>query len=314
MSIIKIEDIAHVRFSAPNLEEMRDFLVEFGLQALPVEDDVLYARGSGSAPFLHATSLGPPSFQAIGLRAESIDDLERLAASEGKEVEDFAAPGGGKVVRMSDPDGRKVEVVAGQAQVEHRPLTAEPLRNSVHARSRLRTNVRVPKGPANVVRLGHAVFCVRDFRSAEQWYKSRFGFLTSDEVEAAPGEAIGAFLRCDRGDVPTDHHTLFLVQTPDAPSFDHAAFEVESLDDLMRGHSHLHMAKRTPAWGIGRHVLGSQIFDYWKDPWGHQVEHWTDGDLFTAEDGPHQVSLPELMGVQWGPVHPMLANTQGKNS
>jgi catechol 2,3-dioxygenase-like lactoylglutathione lyase family enzyme len=314
MSIIKIEDIAHVRFSAPNLEEMRDFLVEFGLRPLPVEKDVLYARGSGPAPFLHATSLGPPSFEAIGLRAESIADLERLAASARTGVEDFAAPGGGKVVRLSDPDGRKVEVVAGQTQVEHIPLTAEPSRNSAHARSRLRTSVRVLEGPASAVRLGHTVFCVRDFRSAEEWYKSRFGFLTSDEVEAVPGAAIGAFLRCDRGDVPTDHHTLFLIQTPDAPSFDHAAFEVASFDDLMRGHCHLQKAKRTPAWGIGRHVLGSQIFDYWKDPWGHQLEHWTDGDLFTAEDGSHQVSLQELMGVQWGPVHPMLANTQGKNS
>jgi catechol 2,3-dioxygenase-like lactoylglutathione lyase family enzyme len=314
MSIIKIEDIAHVRFSAPNLEEMRRFLVEFGVQPLPLEGDVLYARGSGPTPFLHATSLGPPSFDAIGLRAQSIGDLERLATTERVQVEDFAAPGGGKVVRLKDPDGRNVEIVADQTQVEHTPLNAEPSRNSVHSRSRFRSSVRIPEGPASVVRLGHAVFCVRDFRSAAEWYKSRFGFLTSDEVEATPGAAIGAFLRCDRGDVPTDHHTLFLIQTPDAPSFDHAAFEVASFDDLMRGHSHLHRAKRTPAWGIGRHVLGSQIFDYWRDPWGHQLEHWTDGDLFTAADGSHQVSLQELLGVQWGPVHPVLANTQGKHS
>ena len=29
-------------------------------------------------------------------------------------------------------------------------------------------------------------------------------------------------------------------------------------------------------------MLGSQIFDYWRDPWGHTVEHWTDGDLLDA--------------------------------
>lgn len=314
MSIIKIEDIAYVRFSAPDLKEMCRFLVEFGLHPLPLEDNVLYARGSGPAPFLHATSLGPPSFEGLGLRAESIGDLERLAAAESVQMEDLAAPGGGKVVRLIDPDGRRVEIVAGQTPVEILPLNVEPSRNSTHARSRLRTSVRVQQGPASVVRLGHAVLCVRDFRAAEDWYKSRFGFMTSDEVETAPGTAIGAFLRCDRGDVPTDHHTLFLVQTPDAPSFNHAAFEVASFDDLMRGHSHLIQAKRTPAWGVGRHVLGSQIFDYWKDPWGHELEHWTDGDLFTAADPSHQVTLQELLGVQWGPVHPMIANAQGKNS
>ncbi|MBV9540513.1 MAG: VOC family protein, partial [Alphaproteobacteria bacterium] len=135
---------------------------------------------------------------------------------------------------------------------------------------------------------------------------SRFGFITSDEIEAAPGMAIGAFLRCDRGNTPTDHHTLFLLQSPaGAPRFNHAAFEVVDFDDLMLGHTHLKRAKRTPAWGVGRHILGSQIFDYWKDPWGNELEHWTDGDLFTAADGSNKTTFKDLLGVQWGPAHPM---------
>ena len=46
------------------------------------------------------------------------------------------------------------------------------------------------------------------------------------------------------------------------------------------------------AWGIGRHILGSQIFDYWQDPWGDKHEHYCDGDLFTADQptGVHPVS------------------------
>ena len=36
-------------------------------------------------------------------------------------------------------------------------------------------------------------------------------------------------------------------------------------------------------WGIGRHILGSQLFDYWHDPDGCQFEHYADGDLFTAD-------------------------------
>jgi catechol 2,3-dioxygenase-like lactoylglutathione lyase family enzyme len=314
MSIIKIEDIAHVRFRAPDLDEMRRFLVEFGMQPLSLEGEVLYARGSGQAPFLHSTSIGPPAFEAIGLRAKSVSDLESLAAAEHVSVEAHKAPGGGQIVRLRDPDGRSVEVVAGQESAHPGTLPAEAARNSAHARARLRSSVRVSDGPATVVRLGHAVFGVSNFRLVEQWYKSRFGLLTSDEVRTETGEAIGAFLRCDLGDVPTDHHTLFLIQTPDAPNFNHAAFEVAGFDDLMRGHGHLRRAQRKPAWGIGRHILGSQIFDYWKDPWGHELEHWTDGDLLIAADGAHEVTLQELMGVQWGPLHPMIADTQGKHS
>jgi catechol-2,3-dioxygenase len=155
---------------------------------------------------------------------------------------------------------------------------------------------------------------VRDFRASEQWYKARFGFITSDEIEMAPGMALGAFMRCDRGDALTDHHTLFLLQTPTAPGFNHAAFEVASLDDLMRGHTHLKRGKHCQVWGVGRHILGSQIFDYWKDPWGHELEHWTDGDLFIAADGSNKATVQDLLAVQWGPLHPMVAAAQGSDS
>ena len=84
----------------------------------------------------------------------------------------------------------------------------------------------------------------------------------------------------------------------------HAAFEVVDYDDLMCGHNHLKAANRTPAWGVGRHILGSQIFDYWRDPWGNELEHWTDGDLFAVADGSHKATLQDLLGVQWGQAFP----------
>jgi catechol 2,3-dioxygenase-like lactoylglutathione lyase family enzyme len=311
MSLIKIADIAHVRFTAPDLAEMRAFQEEFGLRPVASPEGVLYARGTGTAPFLHAASQGEPGFAALGLRADSLADLEILAKAEGVAVENFDAPGGGQVVRLRDPDGNLVEVVAGQTPAAPLPLQAETPRNTALAHERLGRPVRLGAGPAHVARLGHAVLNVADFRASEAWYKSRFGLITSDEIEAAPGVAIGAFLRCDRGDQPTDHHTLFLLQLPTGPGFNHAAFEVAGMDDLMLGHAHLKAAGRRPAWGVGRHILGSQIFDYWKDPWGHELEHWTDGDLFTAADASHTASFAELLGVQWGPLHPMMAGAAG---
>jgi hypothetical protein len=58
------------------------------------------------------------------------------------------------------------------------------------------------------------------------------------------------------------------------------------------------------AWGIGRHVLGSQIFDYWQDPWGEKHERYCDGDLFTADHpvGVHAVSREAMS--QWGQPMP----------
>ena len=306
MPIIKIDDIAHVRFSAPDLHKMRLFLEDFGISCWEVGGR-LYGKGSDGTPFLHVTERGAPKFLAVGFRAESLADLEKLATAEGVTVEDLNEPGGGKIVRLTDPDGYGVEIVAEQAMGAASFNFSDPPRNTAASKPRFRSTVRLEVAPAHVRRIGHAVLKVRNFRTSEKWYKERFGFLTSDEVEAAEDVPLGAFMRCDRGDNPADHHTLFLAELPGALGLLHAAFEVANLDDLMLGHRHLAARKRKAAWGVGRHIMGSQIFDYWKDPFGNELEHWTDGDLFTAADPPQKQPMSALLAVQWGSPHPMFA-------
>lgn len=304
---IKIEDIAYVRFAAPDLSKMQSFLDDFGLVSEIQDDGCLYARGRDGVPFNHVTERGSPKFKALGLRAESVDDLKKLAASEDAPLEKLHTPGGGYVLRLTDPDGFLVEIVADQTRIAKTAPPKDPVKNSASKKSRKRTALRLQPGPSHVMRLGHCVLNVSDFRQSERWYKDRFGFITSDEIEVNGTEALGAFMRCDRGDQPTDHHTLFLAQLPGKPAFMHAAFEVANLDDLMLGHAYLKSRKRKSAWGVGRHILGSQIFDYWRDPWGHELEHWTDGDLFTAKDGSNTAPFAQLLAVQWGMENPMMS-------
>lgn len=304
MNTIKVDDIAFVRFRAPDLAKMKAFLEDFGLVEAAREDKRLFMRGAGGAPFLHATELGEPGFAGIAFRANSRADLEALGEREKVEVEPLDAPGGGLVVRLSDPDGFRVEVVAEQKNGPALAFAPRAPWNEAGAHPRLRNVKRVEAGASHVVRLGHCVLNVANFKTSEAWYKERFGLITSDAIELKPGVPIGAFLRCDRGDKPADHHTLFLIQSPKGPGFNHAAFEVRDLDDLMSGHTHLKTRGAQAEWGVGRHILGSQVFDYWRDPHGHTLEHWTDGDLFTAADGSRTATLPELLGVQWGPPPP----------
>ena len=304
MSTIKIEDVAFVRFRAPDLSAMRAFLEDFGLRMVEAGRARLVARGAGPGPVLHVTEKGEPGFAGVAFQASSAADLEKLAISENAPVEELDLPGGGLVVRLADPDGHRVEVVTGQVGFRPLSLPAPQPWNSAVAHNRLRRGKRVKGGAAHVVRLGHVVLNVSDFRASERWYKDRFGFITSDEIQVSPQFTLGAFLRCDRGSTPTNHHTLFLAQSPKGPGFNHAAFEVADLDDLMLGHQRLKEKGRHAEWGVGRHILGSQVFDYWRDPWGHTLEHWTDGDLFTAADGSNVATLQDLLGVQWGPAAP----------
>lgn len=304
MSGIKIEDIAFVGFRAPDLDRMRSFMEDFGGAVVEQTEQRLFVRGYSDAPFVHMTELGDPAFEVLGLRASSVDDLAALGREVGKSPASLDAPGGGLFIDLTDPDGHLIRVVAGQTPataLAHEPPASW---NFVSQKPRLRANKRVEQGPAKIMRLGHCVLNVSDFRTSEAWYKRHFGFITSDEIEVAPGISMGAFLRCDRGDTPTDHHTLFLAQLPSGPGFNHAAFEVRDIEDVLAGHARLSAQGHDQAWGVGRHYLGSQVFDYWRDPWGHTVEHWTDGDMFIAADGSRVGQMEELLGVQWGPAIP----------
>ncbi|QUD90218.1 VOC family protein [Phenylobacterium montanum] len=303
MSITKAIDVAFVRFRAPDLNLMRRFLLDFGMaDAKPgmPEGGPIYMRGAQAGPFIHATEQGDPGFAGYGIWVKDRADLDRLAAHDRVPVEALESPGGGFRVRLTDPDGFTVDVVAGQQMAPIISPTANGPWNQNGEYPRIGEVRRLERGPAHVLRLGHVVLAVKDFRRSEAWYKERFGLITSDEIQPAPGVTIGGFMRCDRGEEPCDHHTLFLFQAPHAPAFMHAAFEVRDLDDLMVGHDYLERAGHKPYWGVGRHVLGSQVFDYWLDPWGHEIEHWTDGDKMRAADGGGIGSLAQLLNVQWG--------------
>ena len=65
-------------------------------------------------------------------------------------------------------------------------------------------------------------------------------------------------------------------------------------------------------WGIGRHLLGSQVFDYWADPWGRVHEHWTDSDVLNAGRRP---ASPKRQGTfaQWGESMPVCFTTYAVN-
>ena len=149
------------------------------------------------------------------------------------------------------------------------------------------------------------MLAVNDVTVTWDWWRERFGLLMSDEVRAPNGAMAAAFIRCDKENEPTDHHTLNFFQLPGKPAgFHHAAFEVASFDDLMVGHERLKEKGYAHSWGIGRHILGSQVFDYWRDPWGHLVEHWTDGDFFASDVPTRVADVPTMLGLQWGPTAP----------
>ncbi len=299
--MIKVKDIAYVRFSAPDLDEMERFTQDFGLVTVLRDDDHLYSRGTDPDAYVHVVERGEPGFAGVAFEAQSAEDLKAVAQLEGaSEVEKIEAPGGGIRVRLVDPNGNQVEVVHGREAPSPLPVRKPSPLNRGSDRQRFGELQRLEAGPAQVKRIGHCVVRVSDFNESADWYASRFGFLRSDEVYLGDeSNTVTAFMRCDLGETHVDHHTFLCVGLGE-PGFDHAAFEVEDFDSIMLGHDQLKNGGYEHHAGIGRHVLGSQIFDYWKDPWGHVLEHFSDGDLLNASAPIGRFDPATALGTQWG--------------
>ncbi|HXC50851.1 MAG TPA: hypothetical protein VN634_08210 [Candidatus Limnocylindrales bacterium] len=303
--VIRVADACFPRFQAPDLGRMQAFLEAFGMQTAARTDTALYMRGTDGDPHVHATHLGEPAFLGLAFKASSRTDLERLAAATGSAIETLDEPGGGEAVRLRDPDGRMVDVVFGIEAVPAIPVRTHPPLNSGERRERVGTLQRVGQGPAQVKRFGHSAIKTTRLREVSEWYRRTLGLLVSDDIYMeGPEQPIGSFLRCDRGSDPADHHTLLLLEAPEA-KLGHCAWEVADFDDLMVGREHLLMNDNGghPYWGIGRHILGGQIFDYWKDPFGFTVEHWTDSDLLRADAPAGSHHIMNALN-QWGPMPP----------
>jgi 3-(3-hydroxy-phenyl)propionate hydroxylase len=302
----KATALAYLMFDRPDLARAEQFLTDFGLRTVAKEGDLLFLRGTGPAPFCYVVRKAHKArFVGFGLRVNSLAELEALSRLPGASaVEALSWPGGGRRVRLTDPSGFQVDAVLGQSDVEalpHRPPL--PFNSADATVLRVNETQRPPAAPAEIIRLGHVVLELADYQATCAWYTQHFGFIPSDVQVLPDGSPAVAFMRLDLGSAPADHHTLALAQGF-APMYSHSAYEVVDADAVGMGQRVLRQKGWKHAWGIGRHLLGSQLFDYWQDPWGDKHEHYCDGDLFTADQPAGIYAISRQAMSQWGKVMP----------
>lgn len=261
-----VSSIAYVRLGAPDLDVQERFLLDFGLVTAHRDTDRLYMRGLADSPFIHVTERGEPGVIAVGYDVHPDVPIESLQARFGARVEPMTEPGGGKRLCLRDPNGMRVELVQGRSRVGELPRR-DPLRGS--------QGMSQDRGPARIEKMVHTAYMTDNLKETLSWYESSFGFLPTDELYVeTPGNILGRFVRQDMGDEPVYHHILFLFRGEQS-GLHHASFEVERVDEIFTGGDHLHELKYDHVRGIGRHALGSQIFDYWMSPFGAMHEHWS---------------------------------------
>ena len=81
----------------------------------------------------------------------------------------------------------------------------------------------------------------------------------------------------------------------------HVSYEAHDIDAIFQDHEYIKsLGKYEHMWGIGRHLLGSQVYDYWADPYGRVHEHWADSDRLNIHNGSNLMSVQEGLTSQWG--------------
>ncbi|MGH7064081.1 MAG: VOC family protein [Stellaceae bacterium] len=127
--------------------------------------------------------------------------------------------------------------------------------------------------PFHIGKIGHVVLNVRDVERSARFYTEVLGFRISDVYpeEMVPGGMV--FLRCS-----PDHHGIALVgsmkESSASTELNHIAFEVGSLDEVVRARDHLRR-HRVEIDFEGRRRAGCQLAVEFRDPDGHRLEiYW----------------------------------------
>ena len=274
-----IAGLRSVALTVPDLAAAEDFYTRvWQLDIAARGDGVLYLRGSGADHHLlslHAAP-GTPQLLKITLRArsgEALTHIAKQAQAAGGVVESGVAtssdPAGGQALVLRDSDGRRIEVVHGDA-----------LRDAA-----------APAPRDQPVRLAHAVLNSHAIATTQAFFEQALGFVLADRTR------IMAFMNCN-----DDHHSIALGDT-DNDALNHIAFLMPTLDAVMRGGGRLKDAGLAPQWGPGRHGPGNNAFNYFVDPFGIVIEYTAEVEQIDDSYHPGQPgdwTWPAGRIDQWG--------------
>ena len=275
-----ITGLRGVGLGVPDVAAQARFFAEvWRLSVVAERNGSVYLRGSGA--YHHIVALHPraePGLLCIDLAAKDRAAVDRLhasvAAAGAAQVEPPAAveePGGGYGFGFVDPQGFVARVIAG----DQRHAGAHSL----------------PDRPQKITHL--VLNTPRQEEAAAFWVRA-LGFKISDR-------SLLTFIRCN-----DDHHNL-AFHPGEASTLHHIAFEMDSIDSVMRGAGRMRDAGYPIEWGPGRHGPGNNVFAYFVGPDGFVVEYTAEieqvDDSYRVRQ-PAQWAYPPGHSDLWGATPP----------
>ena len=273
----QVTEIRYVGYAVKDLALERAFYGEqWGLKEVADQDGMVYfaAEGSDELYVVRLRQADGPRIDVIALAADSqhdVNDLFQRVKAHGCQI--IFAPqvltglGGGYGFRFFSKDGLSFEISCDVAKGVARKLQRwEGVPHSI----------------------SHIVLHSPDHHAAVKFFTDVLGFKVTDWL----GDFM-AFLRCNEW-----HHRIGIMPGP--PSLNHVAYDMPSVDEMMKGMSRLKKLGTDVRWGPGRHTAGNNTFSYFTTPGGFAVEYTSELDR-VGEDWQTSVHIPSPQTIdQWG--------------
>ena len=274
----RVSEIRYVGYGVPDLASERAFYRDvWGLTEVGERGGMVHfaAAGHDELFVVRLRAAADMRIDVIALAAETRADVDALhdkVAAAGCRIifapKDLDALGGGYGFRFFSPDGLPFEISADVARGPFRAMARWD---------------GIPQ------KISHIVLHSPDHKAATQFFIDVLGFRLSDWL----GDFM-SFLRCNQW-----HHRIAFLPGP--PCLNHVAYDMLTVDDMMRGISRLKEHGTDIRWGPGRHTAGNNTFSYFTTPNGFAVEYTSEleeVDFETHEATVHKPT-PRTMD-QWG--------------
>ena len=303
-AVVAVHSVDRFVYTVPDLAVAQKFYQTFGLDVRQQDGRLdLYTFGHPHcwASIFQGGERKQLQYVRYGIFAEDEVEFRSRVARLGIGMEPHAL-GDKQGIWLRDPDGIATQLVVtpkvspSAKTIPHPPSTVAPGQGAAPSRSKV-AGVR-PRYLSHILRFSPDVTRMIAF------CRDLLGLRLSDHS----GEII-AFIHTPHG---SDHHLIAFAKSH-APGLHHSSWDVGSIDEVGAGAEQMRNAGWGKGWGVGRHVLGSNYFNYVQDPWGSFCEYSCGIDFvppeldWLAADHPPADSL-----YVWGPPVPadFITNTE----
>ncbi|WP_033926585.1 VOC family protein [Sphingomonas sp. 35-24ZXX] len=274
----RVSEIRHVGYAVTDLAAEAAFYRDvWGLKDAGEKDGMLHfaAEGHDELYVVRLRAAEQQRIDIITLAADSRADVDALhvkVAAYGCEIvfapKELDTLGGGYGFRFFSKDGLPFEISSDVARGTSRELTRWE---------------GIPQ------KISHIVLHSPDHKEMVRFFIDVLGFKVSDWL----GDFM-CFLRCNQW-----HHRIALLPGP--ACLNHVAYDMLSVDDMMRGIHRLKQQGTDIRWGPGRHTAGNNTFSYFTTPAGFAVEYTAELEQVDDATWEAKVHTPAPMVMdQWG--------------